>query len=431
MFLALAGAISFCVFLAMYLNNMLATTIKNRSWVLVAFVGAFGIIARSVPQLSTFLAVGIIGLLAGILLASIYRNALKGIITAVFFVALLFGIEGLTLLFSRLLGYESDSILLIPIYMSVVFIVFFLSSLLKRFLENRVWVNTLNHKIIRFLLISAGIALVLILKNFAIEGAHITLGQWTIDFGDIAFLLFFASSAAMLIIILRYVSIETMLKSEILLAEASKKYVHDLEESYNALRTIKHDYVNILTSIKLYIDSEDIVGLSKYYYNELSEINNDLLRQDQLMGSLQNVQLNEIKSILIYKCSVAIQNEINTNIEVSELIESFGVSTAIVCQIIGILLDNAIEAALDVDEKELYVAIVKNQSSKVFLIKNTWRKQDVSINKLFELGFSTKTEGRGVGLYTARRYTEKIKDLYLETEFTDEYFIQTLTVKDS
>jgi len=429
-FLVIVGAISFCVLIALYLDDMLASVLNRRAWVSALFVGVFGIAIRSIPQLNTFVAVGLNGIIMLLLLSVVFRNMLKGIMPAIFLTALLFGIEGMTLLLSRLLGYESDSILLIPMYATIVFVVFLLSYLLKKLFGKQMWANTMNHKTIRFLLICAGIALVLILKNLAIEGAPITLGRWTVDFGDIALMLFLASAVAMFVIILRYVSMESALRAEMLLAEASKKYVSDLEESYKALRTIKHDYVNVLASFKLYIDSEDMKGLTKYYYDEFSEINKDLLRQDQLLSRLQNVQLNEIKSILIYKCSIAVQHEISTDVEVKEQIEHLGISTAVICQILGILLDNAIEATLEIEDKKLHIAVIKNPTSQVFIIKNTWKKQNTPVNKLFELGFSTKATGRGMGLYTARKYTEKMKGLYLETEATDDYFIQTLTVKD-
>ena len=149
------------------------------------------------------------------------------------------------------------------------------------------------------------------------------------------------------------------------------------------------------------------------------------------LGSLQNVKINEIKSILIYKGSAAAGHEIDTGIEVRESIEELGVGAAIVCQILGILLDNAIEAATLADEKKLHIAIIKNPNSKTFIIKNTWQKQAIPMNKLFELGFSTKEGNRGIGLYTVRSLTEKIKGLFLETEVSDEYFSQILTVKDA
>ena len=417
------------MFIAMYLDNVLTFNAGKQKLVLVLFLCMFGIIPRNIPQLNIFIVVCLVGLVATIVLTVLHKNMLKSIISAALLMALLFGIEGLTLLTSRLVTYEPDLLLGISIYMAVIAVVFLLALILRKFLEKHVWANILNHKIVQFLLISASVALLLILKNFAIEGVHITLGQWTVDFGDIAFMLFFAASVTMVVIIVRYVSIETALRAEMLLTEASKKYVHDLEESYKALRTIKHDYVNILTSFKLYIDSEDVEGLKRYYYDELTEMNQDLLRQDQLIGSLQDVRLSEIKSILIYKSSVAAQHGID--IEAKDEIDNLGVSTAIVCQILGILLDNAIEAAVvNEGDKKLHIAIIKNPNSKVFVVKNSWKKQVIPISKLYELGFTTKAEGQGLGLFTVRKYTERIKSLYLETEMDDEFFIQTLTVKD-
>jgi two-component system sensor histidine kinase AgrC len=155
-----------------------------------------------------------------------------------------------------------------------------------------------------------------------------------------------------------------------------------------------------------------------------------LLYQDRLVGNLQNLRINELKSILLYKSDLAIRHGIDINIEVSELIEGLGVSTAIVCQILGIFLDNAEEATVKTAPKKIEIAIIKNPTSKVFILKNSWNKHDVPISKFFEQGYSTNAEGRGIGLYTVQSYIKKIKGLHLETEISDEYFTQILTVKD-
>jgi two-component system sensor histidine kinase AgrC len=52
------------------------------------------------------------------------------------------------------------------------------------------------------------------------------------------------------------------------------------------------------------------------------------------------------------------------------------------------------------------------------------------MNKLFEAGFSTKGEGRGIGLHTVRKYADSISNLYLETAWSGDYFIQTLTIEN-
>ena len=430
-FFVLAGAIGFCVFMAMCVDNMLASKAsKNREWLLIAFVGVFGVAARIIPGLSTFIAISIVGVLAMILFVAIFRSIQKGIVCAIFGAALLFGIEGITLLVSRQFGHEVTPVLLIHLYIAVALTVFLLSFLLKKFLKMCQAMDILNSQTMRFLLINAGFVLVFTYKGFILEHIRISFAGLTFGFGDIANILFVATSAVMFAIVIRYVFQESALRTERLLVEASKKYVQDLEESYRALRAIKHDYVNIMTTFKLYIDNENMAGLKKYYYDELSEMNKGLLYQDQLLSNLHNVALSEIKSILIYKCSIAAGQGIDINMEVKEPIDNLGVSTAIVCQMLGILLDNAIEAIAETDDKKLHIAIIKNPTSKVFIVQNTWKKTDVPINKLFELGFSTKADGRGIGLYTARNYTEKLKGLYLETEITDEYFMQTLTVKD-
>jgi len=392
------------------------------------------------PVISTYLYMPTLILVATVLLWFVYKSLSTAVVFTIYSTALLLGSNSASVLLSRLLQFSDDDwsihllnrdfglqqIVTLSIFIGLVA----LFMLLQRFLKRRIDMNIFNGRVIHFTLVSASAVLVFIYVSYVAPDTYINFGQWTIRFEQITYMLFFLSSAIMFVVILRYMSTETAIKAERLLVESSNKYIHDLEESYKALRTIKHDYVNILSTFKLYIDSEDMAGLAKYYYDEFSEINKDLLHQDKLIGSLQNVQINEVKSVLIYKGSVASQNEVDVNIEVREPIEHLGVSTAIVCQIIAILLDNAIEAATEADERKLNIAIVNNPNSKAFIIKNTWREQDIPMNKIFDLGFSTKGKNRGTGLHTVRNYTEKIKGLHLETEVTDEYFCQILTVKD-
>ena len=427
--LMLLGAISFCIFMMLCIDNILAFKVIRKKFFLVdamsIFVVALVITVVSAFQLSTH-HIHIIVVSLAILLIAVFRSIPKAIAFIIYMKALFFAIDGATLLLLRLLGQNPAHIW--PTTLAITFVTWVVYYCLKRWLKQRVDMSIFGSKITVFLLISAGVAVMFIYMNFANTATPIALGQ--LDIGSIAYMLFFISGAVMFAIILRYVSKESHLRTELLLVEASKKYIYDLEESYKALRTIKHDYVNILTSFKLYIDSGDIAGLEKYYYSELSEINKELLNQDKLMGSLQNVNISELKSILIYKASAAALQQINVTIEARDPIEGLGAPTVIVCQILGILLDNAIEAAVETDEKRLVIAIVQNQNSKSFVIKNSWQSKDIPMVKIFELGFSTKADGRGLGLYTARNYTEKIKGLYMETEISQEFFTQTLTVKD-
>ena len=447
-FLMLVGSMCFSIFMVLCIDGMRVFAMsRKRSLLLLLLVSvliiAFNIVAVLFLQLGAPVRLLLILCVFVVLLIVVYKSLPKALMLVVYITALVFGLDGVTMLSLRMLGYDPAPIwdvntdwiatqnwVAVLVFIAVALGMWLLSVLLKNFLKKRIDMNIFNNRIMPFMLISAGVAVVFIYVSTASETPSITLGQWTLSFGDIAYLLFFITSVIMFAVILHYVSRETALRAEMLLVDSSKKYIHDLEESYRALRSIKHDYVNILSSFKLYIDNKDMEGLAKYYTDELAEMNRELLYQDQLMDSLHNVWVSEIKGILIFKCSVAAQHEIDTSIEVREPIERVGVSSAIVCQILGILLDNAIEAILEADEKKLYLTIVRNPNSKVFIIKNTWVKQDIPLDKLFDPGFSTKAESRGVGLPTVRRYTERIKGLYLETELTDRHFTQILTIED-
>ena len=242
------------------------------------------------------------------------------------------------------------------------------------------------------------------------------------------FLLWAVINLILLAVVVLYVIKENDIKAQKLINDATKIYIKDLEDSHNSLRTIKHDYINILTSFKVFIDTGDYVKLKEYYYKELAELNRHMIHDDRIVIDLHNVKISEIKSILIYKCGVAVSKKINTHIEVREPIEAVCFSTAMLCQILGIFLDNAIDANGETSKKELFVSIINDSASVTFIVKNTWKSIDISIKQMFELGFSTKYGNRGIGLFTVINYVNKAKNITLDTNVDQDYFTQALTV---
>ena len=288
--------------------------------------------------------------------------------------------------------------------------------------------NIFNHHAIHVLLVISSAALFFIFIATATVEAPFPFVAWLMDNAELINVLFLVGIGVMVAVILRFVAKETRVRTAMLIAESSKKYMQDLEESYQALRALKHDYVNILVSMKLWIDQGDMAGLADYFYGELASLNQDLLAQNRMIQDLHYIHVNEIKSVLVYKCALATQQGIAVDIEVGDPIRGVGVSTAVVCQIIGILLDNAIEAAAQAADKKLDIAMMASAGVVTLIIKNTWQPQAVTVNKLFELGYSTKGPERGVGLYTVRNYTNKLSGVYLDTAYDNAYFTQTLSL---
>lgn len=211
---------------------------------------------------------------------------------------------------------------------------------------------------------------------------------------------------------------------------AFEKYTAELETSYDALRVIKHDYMNIMTSLKLFIDEKNIDGLQEYYYQEFSELSKSLNADDRIIDQLQRVKIKELKSILLYKLNMATEMGLAVHIEVKFVVGNLPISKMRMCQIIGILLDNAIEASQESSEKVLNLAIISGETKTTVMIENSWVAAAIPMKKFFEKGFSTKGESRGLGLATVDELVEKYEELELTTEVDGERFLQILTVKE-
>jgi len=436
-------AVAFSIFLILIVENLPYLKEHNKKKLLikigliliVPFIVGFYIGVRDVeaPYNITFFAV----LIWSIILEAIFYKSIKVALISLGYIILWYlSIGAVSVLFLTLIGrvdwYTEYNWGFLVVGITVV--AFLLSLIIKKILKNLGLMRVFYHKIMSVLAVIIGISLTFV--YFTSDADVILLGFLrmnipTNNLNASAYVLLFISIGITIAVIVHYMFKESSLQTEKLINTAFALYVQDLEMAYTGLRMIKHDYVNIMATMQIYLANEDIDGLKKYYNKEMTPLNQSLLHQDKLMTSLQQIAIKEIKSILAYKGSKACEQNVEVFIGAHDFIDQVGAPTAIVCQILGILLDNAIEGALETDNPKFWIAVIKNVKSTVFIIKNTWNQQVVATHKFFELGFSTKGSGRGLGLDIVNQYLVKVKNLHLETEVAADYFTQTLTLKDA
>lgn len=99
-------------------------------------------------------------------------------------------------------------------------------------------------------------------------------------------------------------------------------------------------------------------------------------------------------------------------------------------RILGILLDNAIDASSECEEKIINITFrndTKN-STQLLTIENTYLDKDVNTDKIFEKGVSGKENHTGLGLWEVRKLTNKYNNVNLITSKTDKFFKQDLQI---
>lgn len=100
-------------------------------------------------------------------------------------------------------------------------------------------------------------------------------------------------------------------------------------------------------------------------------------------------------------------------------------------RILGILLDNAIEASKESLEFKLKLAFIKTEKAIIIVISNSYKEKNISLNKIFKPNYSTKGSGRGLGLNNLKKIIDDYDNVFLETKMIDNYFIQELQITNT
>lgn len=202
-------------------------------------------------------------------------------------------------------------------------------------------------------------------------------------------------------------------------------YTRNLENMYNSLRSFKHDYINILLSMSGYIEDRNIDELKIFFENKIFPTKNLIVQGDYQLNQLANIKVLEIKSLLAAKMIHAHETGIEIAVDIPDKVESFPIDTVDLVRILGIFLDNAIEAALETEHPQIGLNIIQNDASVSIIINNRFQDKGIVIlHKLKQKGFSTKTGHQGIGLCNAHKIISSYENILLQTAIQKDCFIQ-------
>ena len=207
-----------------------------------------------------------------------------------------------------------------------------------------------------------------------------------------------------------------------------ERYSRHIEELYKEVRSFRHDYTNLLTSLRLGIEEEDMEQIKEVYDSVLKDSSEKLQDNKYDLGRLVNVRDSALKSLLAGKFLKARDKKIVFNVEVPEEIQVEGMSLLDFLTIVSILCDNAIEASVEASQPHVSIAFLKNGAQETFIIENSIKEEGIDISEIFSFGASSKGEERGVGLYTVMKIVESHPNTSLNTTCQNQVFRQVLTI---
>lgn len=205
-------------------------------------------------------------------------------------------------------------------------------------------------------------------------------------------------------------------------------YAHNLEAMYDSLRSFKHDYVNILLSMSGYMENCDMDGLKKFFEDKIFPTKRLIDQGDYKLNQLGNIGVLEIKSLVSAKMIYAHESGIDVTIDIPDRVDGFAMDTVDLARILGIFLDNAIEAASEAKQPQIGFHIMRNADSVSILISNRFLENGQALHRLNQKGFSTKSGHQGIGLSNAMKIIGSYDNVLLETAMRDGCFIQHMEI---
>ena len=211
--------------------------------------------------------------------------------------------------------------------------------------------------------------------------------------------------------------------------ENANNTIHSLTILHDQVRSFKHDFDNMVNSIGGYVVNEDIEGLKKYYNQLLEECH-----KTNNLYALSPTVINHpaIYHLLATKYYEADHKNIQINLDVfldlNEIEERMKIYDF--TRILGILLDNAIEATVECEKKIINVTFRKEMSNDMIavIIQNTYNNKDVNTETIYQKGVSSKENHSGLGLWKIRQILMHNNNLNLFTTKNDEFFTQQFEI---
>ncbi len=209
-----------------------------------------------------------------------------------------------------------------------------------------------------------------------------------------------------------------------------EEYASYLEKSEDDLRAFRHDYKNILNSLKVSAQEgnvqEVIQKLDKYTETNLNS--KALLKYKDV----NHIYVKSIKSIIISKLTELYNLNIRYNFECRSNIHNLPdhVNELDLVRIIGITFDNAIEESKalvaekhDIRSAEVQIMVYSDGPDEFeFEIRNKIQNKKISTSQIQQRGFTTKKDHKGLGLANIKEIESKYPDMSISYTIQDGWF---------
>ena len=307
--------------------------------------------------------------------------------------------------------------LLVNILVSLLSVLLIKIPFVDKIIKNTLNLFEKNRKLINYFYIILIVIYLIVLKN---GFEFLMKSNYYIN------ILFMLSIVGIILVILKNESKYEQLKEE---NKQMLNYVTKYEKIITAQGKTNHEFKNQLMVIRGYAQMHSDKILE--YIDEIVEDSNKA-GSSYLISQLNNFPDGGIKGLLYYKLSIMEDENIKYSIDVEKGVKSGLKKLSTnnyknITKILGVLLDNAIDASKKSKDKKINISVSKDKNLIIFKIYNTY-KGTIDIEKV-GTGYTSKGKGHGYGLRLVKDIISENNIFQVTHDLEDHYFVSNLKIK--
>lgn len=326
------------------------------------------------------------------------------------------------------LQFNNDFTLIIARSISFIIIFNLFIFLYRWFTYKYIKINSIPNKISLLGLCIVFITLIFFYINLFHLSNRVDLA--TIKFNTFLFIFYFIFMIILLAFILKIFFKEQKFKEKETQYENFLIYVSMLEKANKDVQKFRHDYINILLTLKNFIDTNNLNDLRLYFEESILNFEKKTLDDQKILNHLKNIEVLGLKGLITSKAIIAQEQNILFSLEVPSTIQNIDFNLINLTRILGIFLDNAIESAQNCTDGSIQLALLNlDELQTLIIIKNSLDNASINIADIFNDSSSSKGNGRGLGLSIVKQIIESEDNVILNTHIEGCYFIQELLIR--
>ena len=208
------------------------------------------------------------------------------------------------------------------------------------------------------------------------------------------------------------------------------KSLKEYETMLDQYRISNHENKNQLLTVRNMLPDGDIE--TRNYIDKI--VQNNLKDNNNIMIKVSKIPSGGLKGLIYSKLLVMKEKKINYSLNISrgvstiDLIKLDDNVVLDICKIIGVYLDNSIEAVEELNEKSISIEMYMQDENLIIRISNNFEGL-LDINKIDEKGYTSKGSGHGYGLPLTKELINNNSRLSNNKSISGNIFSQELVIK--